>query len=175
MSASKLKARVLDAEQIERALIRISHELCESNTAADLVLIGIPSHGDDLASRIAAIISELEGIEVPVGVMDTTLYRDDIDGSPSRPVRQTSIPDIDAKVVVLVDDVLYTGRTVRAALDALSDHGRPAAVRLAVLIDRGHRELPIRPDHVGKNLPTSQHETVVVRLGTDEGVEIHER
>ena len=170
---------VLDARDISRALTRISHEILERNKGAgDLVLLGIPSRGVPLARRIAARISSVEGIEVPVGSLDITLYRDDLRMKPARTLMPTEIPSggIDDKVVVLVDDVLFSGRTIRSALDALGDVGRPQAVRLAVLVDRGHRELPIRADFVGKNLPTSLVERVSVRLAeTDEidAVSIH--
>ena len=158
---------VLGAGDISRALRRIAHEILEANKGADgLVLLGIPSRGVPLARRLAATIAEVEGSEVPVGSLDVTMYRDDLRRQPTRAPMPTEIPEggVDGKTVVLVDDVLYSGRTVRAALDALADHGRPAAVRLAVLVDRGHRELPIRADHVGKNLPTAQTEKVRVRL-----------
>ncbi|CAN7416421.1 bifunctional pyr operon transcriptional regulator/uracil phosphoribosyltransferase PyrR [Knoellia sp. LjRoot47] len=158
---------VLGAADISRALRRIAHEILEANKGSDgLVLLGIPSRGVPLARRLAAIIAEFEGSEIPVGSLDITMYRDDLRRQPTRAPMPTQIPDagVDGKTVVLVDDVLYSGRTVRAALDALADHGRPAAVRLAVLVDRGHRELPIRADHVGKNLPTAQTEKVRVRL-----------
>ena len=158
---------VLGAGDISRALRRIAHEILEANKGADgLVLLGIPSRGVPLARRLAAIIAEVEGSHIPVGSLDITMYRDDLRRQPTRAPMPTEIPDVgvDGRTVVLVDDVLYSGRTVRAALDALADHGRPAVVRLAVLVDRGHRELPIRADHVGKNLPTSQSETVRVRL-----------
>ena len=170
---------VLDARDISRALTRISHEILERNKGAtDLVLLGIPSRGVPLARRIAARISSVEGIEVPVGSLDITLYRDDLRMKPARTLMPTEIPSggVDGKVVVLVDDVLFSGRTIRSALDALGDVGRPQAVRLAVLVDRGHRELPIRADFVGKNLPTSLVERVSVRLAeTDEidAVSIH--
>ncbi len=158
---------VLGAGDISRALRRIAHEILEANKGAEgLVLLGIPSRGVPLARRLAGIITEVEGSAIPVGSLDITMYRDDLRRQPTRAPMPTEIPDsgVDGRTVVLVDDVLYSGRTVRAALDALADHGRPAAVRLAVLVDRGHRELPIRADHVGKNLPTSQTETVRVRL-----------
>ncbi|MFC7492537.1 MULTISPECIES: bifunctional pyr operon transcriptional regulator/uracil phosphoribosyltransferase PyrR [unclassified Knoellia] len=158
---------VLGASDISRALRRIAHEILEANKGAEgLVLLGIPSRGVPLARRLAAIIAEFEGSEIPVGSLDVTMYRDDLRRQPTRAPLPTEIPDggVDGRTVVLVDDVLYSGRTVRAALDALADHGRPAAVRLAVLVDRGHRELPIRADHVGKNLPTAQTEKVRVRL-----------
>ena len=159
--------RVLDADDISRIIGRISHEILErAHGAGDLVLLGIQTRGVPLAQRIAARMSEIEGIPVPVGSLDITMYRDDLRKQPTRTPMPTSIPGgtVDARVVVLVDDVLYSGRTVRAALDALGDYGRPRAVRLAVLVDRGHRELPIRADHVGKNLPTSHSEKVRVRL-----------
>jgi pyrimidine operon attenuation protein/uracil phosphoribosyltransferase len=158
---------VLDPRDISRALTRIAHEILERNKGAgDLVLLGIPSRGVPLAQRIAAKINAVEGVEVPVGSLDVTMYRDDLRMRPARTLLPTEIPHggIDDKTVVLVDDVLFSGRTIRAALDAMSDVGRPRAVRLAVLVDRGHRELPIRADFVGKNLPTSLVESVQVRL-----------
>ena len=163
---------VLDARDIGRALTRISHEILERNKgASDLVLLGIPSRGVPLAERIAERIASVEGYDVPVGSLDVTLYRDDLRMKPARALLPTQIPSggIDGRTVVLVDDVLFSGRTIRAALDALNDIGRPKAVRLAVLVDRGHRELPIRADFVGKNLPTSLVERVRVRLqGVDD-------
>ncbi len=163
---------VLDASDISRALSRISHEILERNKgAADLVLLGIPSRGVPLAERIAERIAAVEGDAVPSGSLDVTMYRDDLRLRPARTLLPTSIPDggIDDKVVVLVDDVLFSGRTIRAALDALGDVGRPRAVQLAVLVDRGHRELPIRADFVGKNLPTSLVQRVRVHLtGVDD-------
>ena len=158
---------VLDSGDITRALTRISHEILERNKGADdLVLLGIPTRGVHLARRIAGHMSRVEGAEVPVGSVDVTMYRDDLRMRPARTLLPTEIPagGIDGKIVVLVDDVLYSGRTIRAALDALNDIGRPQAVRLAVLVDRGHRELPIRADFVGKNLPTSLVERVRVAL-----------
>jgi pyrimidine operon attenuation protein/uracil phosphoribosyltransferase len=158
---------VLDARDINRALTRISHEILERNKGAgDLVLLGIPSRGVPLAHRIAEKISTVEEYDVPVGSLDVTMYRDDLRLKPARALMPTEIPDtgIDGKTVVLVDDVLFSGRTIRAALDAMTEIGRPAAVRLAVLVDRGHRELPIRADFVGKNLPTSLVERVRVTL-----------
>ena len=158
---------VLDARDINRALTRISHEILERNKGArDLVLLGIPSRGVPLAHRIAEKISTVEEYDVPVGSLDVTMYRDDLRLKPARALSHTEIPDsgIDGKTVVLVDDVLFSGRTIRAALDAMTEIGRPAAVRLAVLVDRGHRELPIRADFVGKNLPTSLVERVRVTL-----------
>ncbi len=158
---------VMDARDVSRALTRIAHEILERNKgAADLVLLGIPSRGVPLAQRIADRIASVEGIEVPVGSLDVTMYRDDLRMRPARTLMPTDIPTegIEGKVVVLVDDVLFSGRTIRAALDAMNDLGRPRAVRLAVLVDRGHRELPIRADFVGKNLPTSLVEKVSVHL-----------
>ena len=163
---------VLDASDISRALSRISHEILERNKGADgLVLLGIPSRGVPLAERIAERIAGVEGATVPTGSLDVTMYRDDLRLKPARTLLPTQIPDggIDDKVVVLVDDVLFSGRTIRAALDALNDVGRPRAVQLAVLVDRGHRELPIRADFVGKNLPTSLVQRVRVHLtGVDD-------
>jgi len=163
---------VLDASDISRALSRISHEILERNKgAADIVLLGIPSRGVPLAERIAERIAAVEGYAVPSGSLDVTMYRDDLRLKPARTLLPTQIPDggIDDKVVVLVDDVLFSGRTIRAALDALNDVGRPRAVQLAVLVDRGHRELPIRADFVGKNLPTSLVQRVRVHLtGVDD-------
>ena len=158
---------VLDDADIARALTRISHEILERNKGAEnLVLLGLHTRGVPLARRIAAGIAEVEGTPVPTGSLDVTMYRDDLRSHPTRAPHKTEIPagGIDGRIVVLVDDVLYSGRTIRAALDALSDLGRPSAVRLAVLVDRGHRELPIRADHVGKNLPTARSEKVRVRL-----------
>jgi pyrimidine operon attenuation protein / uracil phosphoribosyltransferase len=165
---------VLGPDEIARALRRIAHEILESNKGAEgLVLLGIPSRGVALAERIADLIADVEGAVVPVGSLDITLHRDDLRSQPTRAPMRTRIPDsgVDDKIVILVDDVLYSGRTVRAALDALADLGRPRAVRLAVLVDRGHRELPIRADHVGKNLPTSHTEKVQVRLQAHDGIE----
>jgi pyrimidine operon attenuation protein/uracil phosphoribosyltransferase len=163
---------VLDAGDIARALTRISHEILERNRgAAGLVLLGIPTRGVPLAERIAARMASVEGVDVPVGSLDVTMYRDDLRLKPARALLPTSIPPggIDDKTVVLVDDVLFSGRTIRAALDAMTEVGRPRAVQLAVLVDRGHRELPIRADFVGKNLPTSLAERVKVSLeGFDE-------
>ncbi|HWU31671.1 MAG TPA: bifunctional pyr operon transcriptional regulator/uracil phosphoribosyltransferase PyrR [Marmoricola sp.] len=164
---------VLDARDVTRALTRISHEILEHNKGAEsLVLLGIPTRGVHLAKRIAAKIQSIEGIEIPVGSLDVTMYRDDLKTNPARTPGHTAVPvRVDGKTVVLVDDVLFSGRTIRAALDALSDLGRPAAVRLAVLVDRGHRELPIRADHVGKNLPSARSEHVGVRLAESDGVD----
>lgn len=165
---------VLESAEISRALTRISHEIIESNKGVDgLVLVGIPTRGSSLAHRIAATISRIEGAEVPVGSLDVTLYRDDLAQQPTRTPQPTDMPvgGVDGATVVLVDDVLFSGRTVRAALDAVNDHGRPRAVRLAALIDRGHRELPIRADFIGKNLPSAKHERISVRLEEHDGVD----
>ena len=165
---------VLDARDISRALTRIAHEILERNKGAhDLVLLGIPSRGVPLAGRVAAKIAAVEGLDIPVGSLDVTMYRDDLRMRPARTLLPTEIPPggIDGKTVVLVDDVLFSGRTIRAALDAMNDVGRPRTVRLAVLVDRGHRELPIRADFVGKNLPTSLVESVRVRLEEFDGVD----
>ncbi|QIK76367.1 bifunctional pyr operon transcriptional regulator/uracil phosphoribosyltransferase PyrR [Nocardioides piscis] len=158
---------VLDAGDIARALTRIAHEILERNKGADdLVLLGLHTRGVPLAQRIADRIQSVEGSSVAIGELDVTMYRDDLRKQPTRRAHKTQLPSggIDDKVVVLVDDVLFSGRTIRAALDALADLGRPSAVRLAVLVDRGHRELPIRADHVGKNLPSARAERVSVRL-----------
>jgi pyrimidine operon attenuation protein/uracil phosphoribosyltransferase len=157
---------VLDADQISRACARMAHQILEANRGAKgLVLLGIPTRGVVLAERLAKAMADVEGVSIPTGALDVTMYRDDLRRQPTRAVGHTHLPvEVDDAVVVLVDDVLFSGRTVRAALDALGDLGRPRAVRLAVLIDRGHRELPIRADHVGKNLPTSADERVSVRL-----------
>jgi len=165
---------VLDSRDISRALTRIAHEILERNKGAhNLVLLGIPTRGVPLARRIAAKIASVEGIDIPVGSLDVTMYRDDLRMRPARTLLPTEIPHggIDDKVVVLVDDVLFSGRTIRSALDAMNDLGRPDSVRLAVLVDRGHRELPIRADFVGKNLPTSLVEKVSVRLAEFDGVD----
>jgi pyrimidine operon attenuation protein / uracil phosphoribosyltransferase len=163
---------VLDARDISRALTRISHEILERNKGTDgLVLLGIPTRGVHLARRIAERIARVEGVDVPLGALDVTMYRDDLRQHPTRGPQRTEMPPggVDGKVVVLVDDVLFSGRTVRAALDAMNDLGRPATVRLAVLVDRGHRELPIRADHVGKNLPSARSERVMVRVEEFDG------
>src|SRR6476469_1254493 len=163
----------MDADQISRACARMAHQILEANRGAtDLMLLGIPTRGVNLAHRLAAAMAEVGGVEIPTGALDVTMYRDDLRRHPTRAVGRSQIPrSVDDAVVVLVDDVLYSGRTVRAALDALGDLGRPRAVRLAVLIDRGHRDLPIRADHVGKNLPTSSTERVQVRLSEHDGVD----
>jgi pyrimidine operon attenuation protein/uracil phosphoribosyltransferase len=165
---------VLQPADITRALTRISHEILEGNHgSADLVLLGIPTRGVVLARRIGAILDGIEPGSGVVGSLDVTMYRDDLKAQPTRAPSPTELPPggIDGKTVVLVDDVLYSGRTIRSALDAIADHGRPRAVRLAVLVDRGHRELPIRADFVGKNLPTSADERINVRLTEIDGVE----
>ena len=178
-TASGAARTVMTEVDISRALRRISHEIVEHNNGANgQVILGIPTRGVELASRLAHLLEEVEGVPVPAGSLDITMHRDDLRHQPTRAPLPTRIPagGIDDRIVVLVDDVLYSGRTIRAALDALSDLGRPRAVRLAVLVDRGHRELPIRADHVGKNLPTSHTERVMVRLagvdGDAEGVTI---
>ena len=166
---------ILTEEEIRRAVSRIAHEILERNAGAtELVLVGIRSRGIPLAQRLAAKMSALEHVAVPIGQLDATLYRDDLRSRGVQlNVRPTEIPvDITDRVVVLVDDVLYTGRTARAALDALLDHGRPRKVQLAVLIDRGHRELPIRADYVGKNVPTAREEKIYVRLAEHDGSDI---
>lgn len=169
------KAQVMTAEDIRRALIRISHEILERNHQSldDLALIGIKSRGDHLAQRIAKNLEQIENIEIPVGAVDVYLYRDDVNlYHHAAKVNRTDIPfDVTGKRIILVDEVLYTGRTTRAAMDAITDFGRPAAIQLAVLIDRGHRELPIDADYVGKNLPTSRKEIVRVQLIEEQGVD----
>ncbi|MGH8833384.1 MAG: bifunctional pyr operon transcriptional regulator/uracil phosphoribosyltransferase PyrR [Actinomycetes bacterium] len=165
---------VLEAADIARALSRIGHEIVERNKGADdLVLLGIPTRGVALARRLADGITAIEGTPVLAGALDVTMYRDDLRLRPARSLRHTEVPagGIDDKIVVLVDDVLFSGRTVRAALDALNDLGRPRAVQLAVLVDRGHRELPIRADFVGRNLPTSMSESVRVLLTEVDGTD----
>lgn len=173
MMSLKEKALILDKAGISRALTRIAHEILEKNKGAkDLILVGIQRGGVHLAKRLAAKIKEIEGVEPPVGSLDITMYRDDLSTRKSQPVPQaTDITfDIQDKMMVLVDDVLFTGRTIRAALNSVMDYGRPRRIQLAVLVDRGHRELPIRADYVGKNLPTSAKEKVEVMLAED-GVE----
>lgn len=162
---------VQSADEISRALTRMAHEMLEANHGADrLMVLGIPTRGVPLAHRLARAMGEVERRPVAVGQLDVTMYRDDLRRQPTRSVGRTELPgSVDGAVVVLVDDVLFSGRTVVAALDALKDLGRPRAVRLAVLIDRGHRQVPIRADHVGKNLPTSAHERVMVELAETDG------
>ena len=165
---------VLDGAEIARALTRVAHEIVERAKGADnLVLLGIPTRGVFLARRVAERIRDIEGRDIPVGSLDVTMYRDDLRRAPARALLPTDIPTsgIDDKVVVLVDDVLYSGRTIRAALDAMNDLGRPRAVQLAVLVDRGHRELPIRADYVGKNIPTSHSEKVHVLVAEHDGLD----
>jgi pyrimidine operon attenuation protein/uracil phosphoribosyltransferase len=165
---------VLHEADVSRALTRIAHEILESNRGAEnLVLLGIPTRGVTLAHRLAGLISEIAQTSVPVGALDVTLFRDDLAKHPTRSPHPTDIPDggIDGRTVVLVDDVLFSGRSIRAALDAIQSIGRPAVVRLAILVDRGHRELPIRPDFIGKNIPSARTERVNVRLVENDGVD----
>lgn len=164
--------RIMTAEEIRRAVIRISHEIVEKHAGTErLVLVGIQRRGVPIAHRVAASILEHENVALPVGALDITFYRDDLSMLAQQPVvKGTDLPfDVTGTTVVLVDDVLYTGRTIRAAMDALMEYGRPTAIRLAVLVDRGHRELPIRADHVGKNVPTSREELVRVRIEEIDG------
>src|SRR3954468_12612139 len=165
------RTRVFDSSDLRRAHTRIAHEIVERNHGADdLVLVGLHTRGPAIAHRLATAIAEFEQTEVPVGTLDVAFYRDDIGLRPVQPLGPTEVPvDIGGRVVVLVDDVLFTGRTIRAALDALTDFGRPRAVQLAAMVDRGHRELPIRPDYVGKNLPTRRDEAVDVH---EDGVDL---
>ena len=165
---------VMSSGDVSRALRRVAHEILERNRGSqDLVVLGIPTRGVALAHRLVAVMSEVEGRDVPSGALDITMHRDDLRRNPIRAIEHTYIPapGIDDKTVVLVDDVLFSGRTVRAAMDALSELGRPRAVRLAVLVDRGHRDLPIRADYVGKNLPTSRSERVQVCLAEHDGLD----
>lgn len=164
--------QIMTADEIRRAIVRVSHEIVERQAGIEgLVLVGIQRRGVPLATRIAAAIEEHESVALPVGALDITFYRDDLSLIARQPiVKGTAIPvDLNERTVILVDDVLYTGRTIRAAMDALVDFGRPQAIRLAVLVDRGHRELPIRADHVGKNVPTSRDELVKVHLAEIDG------
>lgn len=166
------KTKLLDAEAIARSLMRIAHEILEHNRGSrDLAIVGIRSRGAHLAQRLAECIKKIDNKEIPVGILDITLYRDDLTLLAAQPVvRKTEINfDIHGKNIILIDDVLYTGRTVRCALSELIDFGRPKTIQLAVLVDRGHRELPIRADFVGKNIPTSQNEIVEVRLSEVDG------
>ena len=172
MPEFRANGRLMDEAEVRRAVTRIAHEILERNKGAELLtLVGIAERGDDLAERLAAEIARIEGTDVPVGALDITFYRDDIGRRAEAPeVHETRIDfDVTDRTVVLVDDVLYTGRTVRAALDALVDFGRPSAIQLAVLVDRGHRELPIRADFVGKNVPTRPGEQVRVHLRETDG------
>jgi pyrimidine operon attenuation protein/uracil phosphoribosyltransferase len=166
------KGKVMDENGMRRALTRIAHEILEKNKGTEgLCLVGIRNRGDSLASRLASIIEKIEGVRVPVGVLDITLYRDDFTTLGAQPVvHETAFGfDVNDKILVLVDDVLFTGRTIRAALDEIIDFGRPKSIQLAILVDRGHRELPIRADYVGKNVPTSNTETVEVLLKEADG------
>ena len=173
--------KVFDSDQIKRSVTRISHEILERNGGANNVaIVGIRTRGEPLSQRIFQRVNEIDGVEVPLGVVDITLYRDDLTNTAEQPlVRGTNLPfNVDKKNIVLVDDVLFTGRTIRAALDAIIDFGRPRSVQLAVLIDRGHRELPIRPDYVGKSIPTSRSEIVEVCLSEvddEDSVYVRER
>lgn len=176
----RTKATVMDSEAIGRAMTRIAHEVLEANKGAgNLALVGIVTRGAALAEQLADKIREIEGADVPVGTLDISFYRDDLALRLNPEVHRTDIPfDVEDRDVVLVDDVLFTGRTIRAAMDALMDYGRPCSIQLAVLVDRGHRELPIRADYVGKNVPSSSRERVTVKLATLDGrdaVEILER
>ena len=166
------KARVMDADDVRRAITRIAHEILERNGGVDaLAVVGIQTRGAFLARRVAKEIEDIESVAVPVGILDITLYRDDLQTVADQPVvNESDIPFvIQGKTLILVDDVLYTGRTVRAALDEIIDFGRPKSVQLAVIVDRGHRELPIRADYVGKNVPTSENEAVAVRITEKDG------
>ena len=165
---------VLDRDDLRRTLVRIAHEIVEKNAGSEgLALVGIHTRGAIIARRLHALVGELSGDEVPLGDIDISFYRDDVGERPEAPVVHSSHLDFDlgARTVVLVDDVLFTGRTARAAIEALFDYGRPSRVQLAALVDRGHRELPIRPDYVGKNLPTSRSERVYVRVEESDGVD----
>ncbi len=170
----KVKSKIADSQQMARSITRLTHEIIERNKgASNLCVIGIRTRGDFLATRIAAKISEIEKVQVPLGSLDITLYRDDVRQKLKLPeLKRTEVPfDITDKQVVLVDDVLFTGRTIRSAMDALIDIGRPNTIQLAVLVDRGHRELPISADYVGKNQPTSVKESVAVHLAEVDGVD----
>lgn len=175
---STLSREILSAADVSRTLARMAHQVIEKmalgpGTADSVVLLGIPTRGTPLAQRLAERIAEFSGAQVAVGALDVTLYRDDLRRRPARPLESTALPErgIDDRFVVLVDDVLFSGRTIGAALDALRDHGRPRAVQLAVLVDRGHRELPIRADYVGKNVPTSRREEIAVLLAEVDGAD----
>ena len=166
------KRTIMTGDEIRRALVRVAHEILERNGGAEgLVLVGMHTRGVPIARRVAAFIERFEGAGVPVGELDIGLYRDDLAGGARPPMRRTAIPDIHGRRVVLVDDVLYTGRSIRAAMDALNDFGRPDRIQLAALVDRGHRELPIRADYAGKNVPTSRDESVETRLVEIDGAD----
>ncbi len=172
ITEGRLKATVMDADQIRRSLSRIAHEIVERNRGTDdIVLVGIVAKGDHIALRLAAKLMELEGVPVPVGSLDVSQHRDDRHLREPAHRATSNVPPMDGKVVVLVDDVIHHGRTARAAMDALMDFGRPRAIQLAVLVDRGHRELPIRPDYVGKNVPTSDVERIEVLTAEDDGID----
>jgi len=168
------KKIIMTAEDIRRTVARIAHEILERNKQPErLVLAGMRTRGVPLANRLAATIENFEGVKIPVGALDFSLYRDDLSSLELQPiVKSTNIPvSIDGKIIVLVDDVLYTGRSTRAAMDALIDLGRPCSIQLAVLVDRGHRELPIRADYIGKNIPSSRHEEIQVQLKETDGID----
>lgn len=174
MDSTEIKVQVMDSDRLRRSLTRIAHEIVERNKGVeDVILVGIKTRGVPIAQRIAKLIESFEGLHPPVGELDITWYRDDLTTLTVQPVvSKPQLPfSIDSKNVVLVDDVIFTGRTTRAAMDALIDLGRPTTIQLAVLIDRGHRELPIRPDYVGKNVPTSQQEIISVQLTETDGAE----
>ncbi len=169
---STIKANIMDADKMDRSITRIAHEILENNRSIDdIVLVGIRRRGIPLSKRLAEKINKIENYEMPIGVLDITLYRDDLSQLKDKPVvKKTELPcEITGKNVILVDDVLFTGRTVRAAMDALIDLGRPKSIQLAIMVDRGHRELPIRADYVGKNIPTSNKEVVDVMLEEIDG------
>ena len=170
--ARSAKRTIMTGDEIRRALVRVAHEILERNGGADgLVLVGMHTRGVPIARRVSAVIERVEGVSVPVGELDIGLYRDDLAGGARPLMRRTDIPDIHGRRVILADDVLYTGRSIRAAMDALTDFGRPASIQLAALVDRGHRELPIRADYVGKNVPTSRDEEVETRLSEIDGAD----
>jgi pyrimidine operon attenuation protein/uracil phosphoribosyltransferase len=174
MTAGNGSRVVMDAAAIQRGMWRVAHEIVEKNKgAANLALVGVRSRGEHVATRLRAKIAEIEGVEIPLGIIDITLYRDDLEHREQQPaVKGTDITfDVEGLRILLVDDVLFTGRTVRAAMDAIMDFGRPEKIELVVLVDRGHRELPIRADYVGKNLPTNRQEMVNVRLAESDGVD----
>ena len=172
ITQKRVKAVVMDADQIRRSLSRVAHEIVERNHGAgDVVLVGVFSRGDHIARRLAAQLEELEGHPIAVGAIDTSKHRDDRHLREPAHSFTSQVPEVDGKVVVLVDDVIHHGRTARAAMDALLDFGRPRAIQLAVLVDRGHRELPIRPDYIGKNVPTADSERIEVSVAEDDGID----